>query len=158
MTIPKIIAIQSSNTPAPVEQEISVTDDKHLVMLEVMKELSRPAAQKNVTAVVLNQPKVTRHTRVAMVIAPEWGAYIAPYNVARLTALAKGSGFATRAFDINIAAYQATDKTLWDGYLDWKWSMCYHEQVHHIIEPCLREWVDKIVEFKPDIIGFTHCA
>ena len=54
MTIPKIIAIQSSNTPAPVEQEISVTDDKHLVMLEVMKELSRPAAQKNVTAVVLN--------------------------------------------------------------------------------------------------------
>ena len=155
MTIPKIIAIQSSNTPAPVEQEISVTDDKHLVMLEVMKELSRPAAQKNVTAVVLNQPEVTRHTRVAMVIAPEWGAYIAPYNVARLTALAKGSGFATRAFDINIAAYQATDKTLWDGYLDWKWSMCYHEQVHAIIEPCLREWVDKIVKFKPDIIGFT---
>ena len=74
MTIPKIIAIQSSNTPAPVEQEISVTDDKHLVMLEVMKELSRPASQKNVTAVVLNQPEVTRHTRVAMVIAPEWGA------------------------------------------------------------------------------------
>jgi anaerobic magnesium-protoporphyrin IX monomethyl ester cyclase len=155
MTLPKIIAIQSSNTPVEPEVQLGGMDDKHLVMLEALQELSRKAPQKNTTAIVLNQPEVTRRTRVAMVIAPEWGAYIAPYNVARLTALAKGSGFATKAFDINIAAYQASDKTLWDGYLDWKWSMHYHEQVHPVIEPCLREWVDKIVAFAPDVIGFT---
>lgn len=154
----KIIPIQSATAPTQPEVSLALpdeTNDKHLAMLAVLGSVQRKSPQKNVTQVVLNQHQVTRRSRVALVIAPEWGAYIAPYNVARMTALAKGSGFEARAFDINIAAYQATDKTLWDGYLDWKWSTHYHEQVHAIIEPCLREWVDKIVAFAPDIIGFS---
>ena len=154
----KTIPIHSANATQSAAVSVALpddTNDKHLAMLAVLGSVQRKSPQKNVTQVVLNQHEVTRRSRVALVIAPEWGAYIAPYNVARMTALAKGSGFETRAFDINIAAYQATDKTLWDGYLDWKWSTHYHEQVHALIEPCLREWIDKIVAFAPDIIGFS---
>jgi hypothetical protein len=72
----KIIPIQGVNTPTAPEVSLTLpddTNDKHLAMLEVLGSAQRKSTQKNVTQIVLNQHQVTRRSRVALVIAPEWG-------------------------------------------------------------------------------------
>jgi len=99
ITIPILV----KTTTAPITGDGGARD---LAMLETMQRMTaRPErTRKNLTTVAL-PPAVSRNTRVAFVLAPEWGPYIAPYNLARLAALTKASGYATRCFDINIAAY-----------------------------------------------------
>jgi radical SAM superfamily enzyme len=149
-----IIPIVSKST-API-----VTGDggaRDLAMIETMKRMAtRPErTRKNLTTVEL-QPNISRNTRVALILAPEWGPYIPPYNLARLTALSKASGYATRCFDINIAAYHYGDKDQWNGYNDWRWkNETYFTDIHTSIEPLLIEYIDKIVAFNPTVVGFS---
>ena len=115
----------------------------------------RSKPQKNLTQVVVNR-QVTRKTRVALAILPEWAPYIPPYNLARITALSRDSGFETVAYDINAVCYSRIDHAYWSGYKDWVWTTDnYYTDVHPLIEPILKEYLEKLVEFKPDVMGFS---
>lgn len=152
-------------TPAQTQAEaLNDTQDEPLVvpeesphtrMLERVAELSRGRPQKNMEQVIIHS--VTRTKRVAMVMTPFWSVDIAPYNIARLTALAKASGFAARAYDLNVLCYSELGEELWSPYCDWKWDQdsVYWSEVHPIVEPVISKYIDSIVEFRPDVIGFS---
>lgn len=148
----KVFAIQpalKSSTPA------IQSDCPHTQMLSAVEALSRGRPQKNLSSVVIHP--TTRKTRVAMVMTPFWSVDIAPYNIARLTALAKASGFAACAYDLNVLCYSELGEELWSPYTDWKWDKeePYWREVHPKIEPLLLKYIDQIVEFAPDVVGFS---
>jgi hypothetical protein len=140
------------------------SDCPHTQMLSVVESISRGRAQKNLSSVIIHP--TTRTKRVAMVMTPFWSVHIAPYNIARLTALAKQAGFATCAYDLNVEAYHELGEELWSPYTDWKWDKeeAYWRDVHPVIEPILLRHIDRIVQFAPDVVGFSlyytnnHCA
>jgi hypothetical protein len=137
--------------PAPL---LVPEESPHTRMLERVAELSRGRPQKNTEQVIIHS--VTRRKRVAMVMTPFWSVDIAPYNIARLTALAKAAGFAACAYDLNVQCYHALGGELWSPYTDWKWEQdVYWTEVHPQIEATLNQHIDRIVEFAPDIIGFS---
>ena len=150
-------------TPAETEALQATTEEPELVvaeesphtrMLERVAELSRGRPQKNTEQVIIHN--VTRRKRVAMVMVPFWSVDIAPYNIARLTALSKAAGFATCAYDLNVLCYHKLGGELWSPYTDWKWEQdVYWTDVHPLIQPTLEEHIDRIVEFRPDVIGFS---
>ena len=152
----KVFAIQTA--PKPVEEPVQATGDNdcpHTMLLSAVQALSRGRPQKNLSQVIIHP--TTRKKRVAMVMTPFWSVDIAPYNIARLTALAKSAGFATRAFDLNVLCYHELGETLWSPYTDWKWDKDepYWREVHPQIEPLLLKYIDEIVEFAPDVVGFS---
>ena len=127
----------------------------HTQFLSAVRELSRGRPQKNLSEVIIHP--TTRNKRVAMVMTPFWSVDIAPYNIARLTALAKAAGFATCAYDLNVLCYHELGEDLWSPYTDWKWDKeePYWREVHPQIEPILLREIDRIVSFAPDVIGFS---
>jgi len=146
------IPIISKNTPV-----MSGDGAREQVMIEAMQRMASRSerTRKNLTAIEL-QPNVSRNTRVALILAPEWGPHIPPYNLARLSALSKTSGYATQCFDLNIAAYHYGDKDQWHGHNDWRWkNETYFTDLHPALEPLLLEYIDKIVQFRPDVLGFS---
>jgi len=150
-----IIEIQNTSSEEPVDeiQLYGADQDPHTQMLAKVAELSRSNPQKNLSSVTINP--VTRSKKVAMIMSPFWSPHIAPYNIARLTALAKSAGFESCAYDLNILCYHKA-KDLWSPYLDWKWDQdVYWTEVHPLIEDILLEEIDRIVAFKPDIAGFS---
>lgn len=156
----KIIAIQSTAPSSPDLTKLIENSDggaRDLAMLKALQleNTGRPKPQKNLTKVIINQ-QVTRKTRVALALLPEWAPYIPPYNLARITALSRHSGFETVAYDINAVCYSKIDKEYWSGYKDWKWTNDdYYTEVHPLVEPTLNEYIEKIIAFNPTIIGFS---
>lgn len=151
MTDRKIIPIQ-----AP-KQELFTTENQHVKLAEMFMANQEPAQhkQKNLTPVEIKY-ETTRSNRVALIVAPEWSDYAAPYALARLTALSKASGFATKAWDININCKNEGPREYWSGYADWKWvNPHYTEVVHPLIEPILLKYVEEIVAWGPTVIGFS---
>lgn len=153
----KVFAIQNAAAPPkPAEEPVVLSDScPHTQMLGAVQALSRGRAQKNLSNVIIHP--TTRQKRVAMVMAPFWNVDIAPYNIARLTALAKASGFASCAYDLNVLCYSELGADLWSPYTDWKWERDepYWREVHPVVAPILEKHIKTIVDFKPDIIGFS---
>lgn len=152
----KIIPIQT--TQAPDLKPLG--DDPHVKLAEMFLAQARPRAesrkQKNLTAVELHQPEVTRRNRVALVIAPEWSTTSPPYGMARMSALSKELGFATRCWDINAMCRPQGPTEYWSAYEDWKWQDPHYSKVlHPLIEPLLLKYIDEIVKWAPTIIGFS---
>lgn len=152
--------VTTSNKVEPDLTKIVNNSDggaRDLAMLKALQldSAGRTKPQKNLTQVVVNR-QVTRKTRLALAILPEWAPYIPPYNLARITALSRDSGFETVAYDINAVCYSKIDQAYWSGYKDWVWTTdSYYTDVHPLIEPILNEYIDKIVAFKPDVMGFS---
>lgn len=148
----KVFAIQPALTN---DTSVVQSDCPHTHMLGIVQSLSRGRPQKNLSSVIIHP--TTRKKRVAMIMTPFWSVDIAPYNIARLTALAKASGFAACAYDLNVMCYADLGETLWSPYTDWKWEKeePYWREVHPVIEPLLLKYIDQIVDFAPDIIGFS---
>lgn len=151
---------ESSNESSPESAVIvqhSAGDARDMAMLKALQleNAGRSSPQKNTTPVTIER-NVTRKTKVALALLPEWAPYIAPYGLARITALSRASGFDTISFDINAACYSRIDKNYWSGYKDWKWNYeDYYSEIQPLIEPILNEYIEKIVAFKPDIVGFS---
>lgn len=154
MNTSKIIPIKSqTSTSTPLVNDPGNARDAAL--LKALELLNNPKPQKRLTPVQVHH-EVTRKKKVALALLPEWGIEIPPYNIARITALSRAGGFDTRTYDINVACYTDCDKTYWQGYKDWKWtSDDYYTEVHPMIEPTLQEYLEKIVEFGPDVMGFS---
>lgn len=148
----KIFPISSPQEVIPVE---TVSESRDLAMLKALQLLDRKPIQKNLLPVTI-QHKVTRKTRVALALLPEWGPHIAPYNLARITSLSRAAGFDTRCYDINIDCFSKCDHAYWDNYKDWKWThQDYYTEIHPQIEPILNSYIEKIVAFDPHVVGFS---
>ncbi len=147
----KIFEIQPS---APVALPQADGQREQRLLESILSSTPKPK-QKNLTSIVVNH-NVSRTTKVALLVLPEWAPYIPPYNLARLTALSRGSGFETRSYDLNIACYQYSDKSHWSSYNDWKWyGDRYWTDIHPGFEALLYQYLDNLASFAPDIVGFT---
>jgi hypothetical protein len=159
----KIIPIQVESTDVIIPD----MDDKHLQMAETIKKVfgnQRTKPQKNLTPVPIH--RATRINRVALVIAPMWGAQIAPYGIARLAGLSRHAGFETKCWDINAQCFSETKGQLHSHLWDWKWNSpeLYKDEIHPVILPILEKFLNELVEFNPTVLGFTtyytniHCT
>jgi hypothetical protein len=74
-----------------------------------------------------------------------------------MSALSKHGGWATKVWDINILTkHEAGVPELWTAYEDWKWTEPnYSKNVHHVIEPTLRKYMEQVIEWQPTVIGFS---
>lgn len=157
MTERKIIPIQTTQAP---NLKPAVSEDIHVKMAEIFLAEQRPKLerrkQKNLTSVEARY-EVTRKHRVALVVAPEWSPLAPPYGIARMSALSKFMGFATRCWDINIRTkHEAGCPEYWTAYEDWKWTdPHYSENVHPKIEPTLLKYIDEVAAWEPTVIGFS---
>lgn len=135
-------------------------NDKHLNMLRAIAPYAKLTPQKNVTNVDITY--AVRKTRLMLVLLPQWAAEFPPFNLCRLSAVAKEAGYESRIIDGNIRAYnyykQHADKLdykLWDPTTIWRWCGDNYQQLHPLLEPVLTEVLENIIEYKPTIVGFT---
>jgi anaerobic magnesium-protoporphyrin IX monomethyl ester cyclase len=136
----------------------NIENNKDWAMTRLMSDYARVLPQKNITSIVMNT--ATRRTHLALAIAPAWGVFFPPYNIARLTSAARHAGYKTTVFDVNVKAYRFILNNLefnpWDHNREWMWvGRRYFQELHPHIEPVLKEYVDRIVESNPDIVGFS---
>ena len=144
----------------PVTEKVSdAGNSKDWAMVRTMASLARPAPQKNVTRLEINS--VTRHTKLALLLLPEWGTFFPPYNMARLVAVARAAGYQVSAHDVNIECYNAIKGQLdfdpWDPAKEFLWERAdtYFEQIHPHCEPVYNQVIERLVTEQPDVIGFT---
>ena len=164
----KIIPIKSKLDTGYVETVEATSNSKDWAMVTSMASLARPAPQKNLTTITFDN--TDKKTKLALVLLPEWGVYFPPYNMARLTSVARASGYPVTTFDVNILAWNALKDKLefdpWDPSREFLWAQedTYYNQIHPHCEPVYRDVIKQLVEFNPDVIGFTlyytneHCT
>lgn len=136
----------------------SENESKDWVMARSMATLARSRPQKNLTTVEINS--VTRQTKIAMVLLPEWGIYFPPYNVARLTSVMRAAGYGVTVFDVNVNAYNILKKThdvdYWDPSREWMWaSDTFDNEIFQHVQPIYQDYIEQIVKLNPDVVGFT---
>jgi anaerobic magnesium-protoporphyrin IX monomethyl ester cyclase len=131
---------------------------KDWAMALTMKDLVRQTPQKNLTPIEI--VPATRKTHLVLVMAPEWGVFFPPYNIARLTAVTRAAGYKTTVFDINVKSWQKLKDNMpfdpWHHAREWMWvGKNYYDNLHHYLEPVFQDYVDKIVDLNPDVVGFS---
>ncbi len=144
----------------------SAADDKHMNMLEVIKPYARSTAliEKNLTPVYVDYK--TRKTKLVLVLCPEWAPQFPPFNLARLSGVAKSAGYETHILDLNVRVYNkyktewqpnnAFPFRLWDPSASWHWEgETYMNDIHPVLEPMLEEAVHEILALDPQVVGFT---
>jgi hypothetical protein len=135
-----------------------IDNSKDWAMTRVMADFARTTPQKNLTPVEIKP--ATRRTRLALVMLPEWGVWFPPYNVSRLSSVARAAGYETHVFDINVKAWRATKDIMpfdaWDPSKEWMWvGKWYHKELHRFMEPVLNEYKQRLIDLAPDVIGFS---
>jgi radical SAM superfamily enzyme YgiQ (UPF0313 family) len=102
---------------------------------------------------------------ILLVNFPPWGVDNPPLGIACLSSYLRGKGISTDFFDLNIKLYNEIYKT--NNYL---WSMNYSYQwrdkdlfvdIQNKLEPYLSSFIEKIIGFPSDILGFslpTNCS
>lgn len=138
-------------------------EDRHVAMMEAIAPFAKNKVQANTTNVEIIPS--TKNTKLMLLLLPEWSANFPPFNVARLAAVAKTAGYATKCYDLNIILHNkliklhndgVIDFYPWDGAKEWKWlKESYYTDLHPHIEPTLIEYAEKILEWNPDVVGFT---
>ena len=142
-----------------------IADARHRSMMEAIAPYAKPTVQKNLTPVYVDYK--TRNTKLVLVLCPEWSPYMPPFSLARLSGVAKSSGYETHIIDLNVKAYNAFKKDwwpkqripfrLWDPSSSWHWmGDTYMNDIHPLLGPeILSPAVDKIIEMNPDVVGFS---
>ena len=149
---------QSESRPMEPDADI-----KHLAMLAAIAPYAKNKVQKNVTTIDMSYAH--RDTKILFLLCPEWAPMFPPFNLARLSAVAKNAGYESNCIDLNIKAYNESrpwiaeekiDFDPWDGAREWKWlASTYWTDIHPHLEPLLQKYVDEITLNPPDVIGFT---
>jgi hypothetical protein len=142
-----------------------IADARHRSMMEAIAPYAKATVQKNLTPVYVDYK--TRNTKLVLVLCPEWSPYMPPFSLARLSGVAKSSGYETHIIDLNVKAYNAFKKDwwpkqripfrLWDPSSSWHWlGDTYMNDIHPLLGPeILEPAVDKIIEMNPDVVGFS---
>jgi anaerobic magnesium-protoporphyrin IX monomethyl ester cyclase len=148
--------------PAAVRPMEPDADSKHLAMLQAIAPYAKSNVQKGVTQVEIIPS--TKNTKLLLLLLPEWATMFPPFNMARLSAVAKGAGYESKCIDLNVKAYNymkendncGLDYSPWEGAREWKWvGQNYYEDLHERLEPLFTSYIEQIVEYAPDVIGFT---
>ena len=160
-----LISLARENTDLPDEPTADVADDRHLEMMKVIAPYAKKTQQKNLTPVYTDYKE--RNSKIALVMCPEWAPEFPPFNLARLSGICKSAGYESRIFDLNIRAFnlyqndwQPNEKLpfrLWDASASWHWlGGTYMHDIHPLLEPLLEEAIDELLEYAPDIVGFSQ--
>lgn len=139
----------------------TLAEDKHTATLAAIQKYSKPT-QKGLENLTIEHA-VNRKTRICLALLPEWDPSFPPYNIAKLSSAVKRAGYACKIFDINVeAAYRynkdkwSIDFDPWNPLRDWHWyEEPYFRDIHQHLKPVMEEYLDHIVEFAPDVVGFT---
>ena len=141
-----------------------IANDRHRSMMEAIAPYAKSSVQKNVTPVYVDYK--TRKTKLVLALCPEWAPQFPPFNLARLSGVAKSAGFETHILDLNVRAYNEYKNNwqpnnrlpfrLWDPSASWHWTGgTYMNDIHPILEPLLLQACDEIEAMNPDIVGFS---
>ena len=151
------------NSLSKLHEEFSSPDmpeDKYLATAKGMLKYAMPAAQKNLSTVKIE--KITRRTHIALILMPKWAVFFAPYNIARLAAVTRAAGYQTSVFDWNVDTWHKLKKVLPEdpyeghGSRDYLWlDDMYKRRLQAHVEPILEEYLAKIIDLKPDAVGFS---
>lgn len=139
-------------------------EDRHKAMLAAIAPYAKPAAQKNVTDVEIDYSY--RKTKLALVLLPEWAAQFPPFNLARLSAVAKQAGYETTIVDINARCYKEYKEnikpfnklefTLWNPASSWRWvGENYYTFIHEVFKDIFCHYIDQIKKYNPTVVGFS---
>ena len=137
-------------------------NDRHQRMLTAMEPWAKRQPQHNLTPVEVKP--ATHNTKLLLMLLPEWAHKFPPYNLARLGSVTRAAGYETHIWDVNVAArrdfqtgaWTGVDYDPWDGMRDWHWmSPQYFGDLHPHMQPILEQYLDKIEQLQPDLIGFT---
>lgn len=162
--------------PQPKKTDLQDLDDKHKVMLNAIAPYAKPV-QKNLDRISLVKES-TKNSKVLLILMPEWAAMFPPFNIARLAAVSDAVGYQTRCLDLNVKSYnylydnydlknlyngtrdpklnEKLDYDPWDGAREWKWTgENYYDELHGLLNPFFSEFIDDIVDYAPDVIGFS---
>jgi radical SAM superfamily enzyme YgiQ (UPF0313 family) len=147
-------------TARPMEPDADV---KHLAMLQAIAPFAKSKVQKNMTTIDVDYAH--RNTKLMLILMPEWAEMFPPFNLARLSAVAKKAGYKTKCLDLNIAAYRTMRDPVksgaiaydpWDGTREWTWrEATYYTDIHPHLETLYRNYIEEIKKFNPTVIGFT---
>lgn len=107
----------------------------------------------------VNVEYATRKTKLALVVLPMWSVYFPPYNLARLAGITKNAGYETEIFDVNIEAFNYSQKTdmpynLWTSG-GWQW-FSFYDTVLPYLENFFDEKIKQILDYNPDVVGLTE--
>jgi len=141
-----------------------ISDARHRSMMEAIAPYAKKTQQKNLTPVYVDYK--TRNTKLILALCPEWAPMFPPFNLARLSGVAKSSGYETHIIDLNIRAYNEYQNdwrpnkkipfSLWDSSASWHWlGDTYLKDIHPVLEPLLSKAVDEILDHKPAAVGFS---
>ena len=160
-----LISLAKDNVELPDQLDTDVANDRHLEMMKVIAPYAKKVQQKNLTPVYTDYK--TRNTKIALVMCPEWAPEFPPFNLARLSGVCKSAGYESRIFDLNIRAYNQHQNDwrpnekipfrLWDPSASWHWlGDTYMQDIHPVLEPLLEDAIEELLEYEPDIIGFSQ--
>ena len=150
-----------SNRIKPTRPQGPQEEDKHSATLAVIQKYSKPI-QKGLEDLTIHY-EVNRKTRVCLVLLPEWDPSFPPYNVAKIASATKRAGYACKSFDFNVDAFRnyqnnkwPIDFDPWDPVRDWHWvDEEYYKDIHPNLLPFLEKYVKEVLDFKPNVVGFT---
>ena len=152
------------DAPPPERPTEDIADARHRSMMDAIAPYAKKTQQSNVTSVYVDYK--TRNTRLILVLCPEWAPDMPPFNLARLSGIAKSSGYETHILDLNIRAYNEymgnwqpnnlLPFRLWDSSASWHWlGDTYMRDIHPLLEPLLMKACDEIEAANPEIVGFS---
>jgi len=141
-----------------------LADARHRSMMEAIAPYAKKTQQQNLTPIYVDYK--TRNTKLVLILCPEWAPMFPPFNLARLSGVAKSAGYETHIMDLNIRAYNAYREDwqpnkklpfrLWDPSASWHWlGDTYMNDIHPVLEPILSKAIDEIVAMNPQAVGFS---
>ena len=80
-----------------------IADKRHQAMLEAIAPYAKKTVQQNLTPVYVDYK--TRKTKLVLALCPEWAPHFPPFNLARLSGVAKSAGYETTILDLNVRTY-----------------------------------------------------
>jgi hypothetical protein len=149
----------------PIERPTEdIADARHRAMMNAIAPYAKKTQQSNVTPVYVDYK--TRNTKLVLVLCPEWAPEMPPFNLARLSGIAKTAGYETTIIDLNIRAFNEYSKVwkpqnmlpfpLWDPSASWHWlGETYMRDIHPVLEPLLMKACDEIEAMNPTVVGFS---
>lgn len=131
-------------------------------MLQAIQPHAKVNTQTKLTPVYVNYQ--TRKTKLVLVLCPQWSIFFPPYNLPRLSGIAKSAGYDTTIIDLNIRSYkkyksdwnQVISFDPWSGASAWRWTGDnYYQHIHPTLKPLLDNTIKEILELAPSAVGFS---
>lgn len=141
---------------------MDIEDDKHLLMLEAIMPHAKQTNTQKLTPLYIDYK--VRKTKLVLVLCPQWSIYFPPYNLPRLSGIAKTAGYESTVIDLNIRSYHKyksewTDRIHFDPWgpgAAWHWTgENYYTELHPTLKPFLDQNIQEILSMNPHVVGFS---